>query len=87
MGTSEQGFMERLVDEEIRRLVTDAIKDGGVISTSKCVAEVRRAYVACGLSETEIANRVIITATSAGVAVQIDQTSSFDRSAIVADHG
>lgn len=71
MGTSEQGFVERLVDEEIRRMVADAVKDGGTISTTKCAALIARAYVGCGLSQAEIADRVIMAATSAGLAVEI----------------
>ena len=73
MGTSQQGFMERLVGEEIRRLIADAIKDGGVISTSKCATQISRAYGRCGLSEREIADKVMMAAASAGVAVEIGQ--------------
>jgi hypothetical protein len=74
LGTSEQGFIERLVGEEIRRMVAEAINDGGVISTSKCAAQISRAYAgSVFISEAEIADKVIMAAASAGVAVEIDR--------------
>lgn len=75
VATSKEGFIERLIGEEIRRLVSDAIKDGGMISTSRCAAQIDRAYGRCGLSEADIANQVIMAAASAGVAVEIGKRS------------
>jgi hypothetical protein len=73
MATSEQGFIERLIDEEITRLVADAIKDGGIVSASECATQILLAYRGSALSKTKIANRVMMAAASAGVAVEFGQ--------------
>jgi len=71
LGISEQGFIDRLVNEEIRRLVAEAVEDGGMLSTADCATEILRAYQGCGLSEAELADRVLMAAASAGVVVAI----------------
>ena len=75
MGTSEQGFVDRLIGEEIRRVVADAVQDGGMISTQQCAEQILRTYRGCNLSEADIANRLIMAAASAGIAVEIGQAS------------
>lgn len=87
MATSEKGFADRLIGQEISRLVADAAQDGGIISTSEAAAQILRAYGAGILTETEIADRIIMVAATAGVAVQIDHPWSFDGSGAGADNG
>ena len=73
MGTSEQGFVDSLIGEEIRRMVADAVQGGGMISSQQCAEQILRAYNGCNLSEADIANRLMMAAASAGVAVEIGQ--------------
>jgi len=87
MATSEQGFIERLIGEEIRRMVADAIKQGTVISTSECASQISRAYGRHTLSERDIADEVIMAAASAGVAVEIGQRSPLLAPVAGADNG
>jgi hypothetical protein len=75
MATSEQGFVDRLIGEEIRRMVADAAQ-GGMISTQQCAEQILRTYSGCSLSETEIANRLVMAAASAGIAVEIGQAAA-----------
>ena len=60
-----------MVNEEVRRIVADAVKDGGFISAQSSAAEVLRVYAGCGLTEREIADEIMIAAAKAGVAVEI----------------
>jgi hypothetical protein len=64
-------FIEALVDDEIRRLVAEAIAKNSTISTTECVAEVKRVYPTCGLSKRYLGDRVLMTAAAAGVPVEI----------------
>jgi len=64
------GHIERLITEEIRRLIADAINDGGIISAPKSAALICHAYNGSGLSQAEIANKLMMAASSAGVAVE-----------------
>jgi hypothetical protein len=71
MATSEEGFIDRLINEEIRRIVAEAVADGGILSAQKCAAQILRAYRGSALSKTELADRIMMAAASAGVAVEI----------------
>jgi hypothetical protein len=66
-----QGFIERLIDEEIRRIVADAVQEGGILSAQDAADHILRAYRGSALSKTEIADRIMLAAASAGVAVEI----------------
>jgi len=63
-------FIDGLVDEEIRRLVAEAVANSNTISTSECVARVKHVYPTCELSDREISDRVIKAASAAGIAVE-----------------
>ena len=64
-----------LVDEEIRRLVAEAVANGSTISTSDCVARIKHVYPTCGLSDREISDRVITAASAAAIAVEFGAAS------------
>jgi hypothetical protein len=81
MGSAATPFIEGLVDEEIRRLVAEAIAEGGTISTAECVAKVKSVYPTCGLSKRTIADMVISAAAAAGIAVEIGPVQPFDNAA------
>ena len=76
MGTLEKAFIGRMVTEEIRRLVARAIQDGGTISAAKSAALIQRAHNGSGLNEAEIANKLMMAASSAGVTVEIGNSGT-----------
>ena len=63
-------FIARLVTEEIRRVVADAIESGSILSAAVVAAQVSRTYLNCSLTEEEIADQVMMTAAKAGIAVE-----------------
>ena len=75
MAVSEQGFIDQLVGEEIRRMIAGAIAEGVVLSTRSCAAKIMQAHRDCGLTESEIADRVMMAAASAGVPVEFGATA------------
>jgi hypothetical protein len=64
-------LVHQLVDEEIRRMVADAIQSGESVSVSRQAAILDRSYPNSGLSAEEIKNRVLKAANSAKVPVEI----------------
>jgi len=56
-------------------MVAGAVQDGGMISAPLCAEQILREYNSCNLSEADIANRLMMAAASAGVAVEIGQAS------------
>lgn len=58
-----------LVMAEIRRIVADAIREGGVIYARACAASILQTHPNCGLAETELADRVMMAAAAARVPV------------------
>jgi hypothetical protein len=69
---------ETPVAEEIKRIVATAKRDGGCISASASAAWVIRVYPDCGLSEPEVAERIIMAAANAGVAVEMGRMANGD---------
>jgi hypothetical protein len=78
MATTRPSLIDTLVDEEIERLVRDAVKDGGLISTAACAALIRKIYPTCGFTKRQLADRVILAATAAKVVVEIGRTDGGD---------
>ena len=75
-------FIESLVAAEIRRMIAEAKADGGLLSASQCAARILLIDPNCGLAETEIADQIMMWASSAGLAVQLGQEyATFPRSA------
>jgi hypothetical protein len=68
-------FVERLLTEEIRRHVAEAIRDGGSLPAAERASDILKVYPACGLSHAEISNRVILAAAKAGVPVEMGPQS------------
>lgn len=58
-----------LVMAEIRRVVADAIREGGVVYARACAASILQAHPNCGLAETELADKVMMAAAAARVPV------------------
>ena len=71
MGSTISSFIRRLIDEEIRRVVADAIEDGVILSAPATAAAVLRTYPHCGMTERLIADRIMLAAADAGVAVEL----------------
>jgi hypothetical protein len=71
MRAAETPFIEGLVSKEIRRLVAEAIADGGMLSVANCVARITVVYPNCGISKRQIADEVVMVAAAAGIAVEI----------------
>jgi hypothetical protein len=67
-------FVQALLSQEIRRIVSRAAKSGAILSTSDAAREVRKVYPGCGLSEREIGDQVMMAAARAGVAVELDRS-------------
>ena len=70
MGAAITNLVQVLVSEEVRRIVADAVGDGGCVSASSAAAQVLKAYPNCGLAEREIADEIALAASRAGVAVE-----------------
>lgn len=64
-------FIDGLIDQEVRRLVSAARRKGAIISTGECVRAVRRVYPTSGLSRRNITNKVITAGSAAGVPIEI----------------
>lgn len=74
MGSTRPSLIETLVAEEIRRMVADAVSADSLISASDCAAQILRTYPTCGLGEREIADRLMMAAMAASVAVEFGRT-------------
>jgi len=71
VGTAQSHSSEELVVEEIRRMVAEAVSNGGIISTAGCVAQIKALYPTSGFSRRHIADEVMMAAAAAGLAVEI----------------
>ena len=65
--------IETLIDEEIRRVVADAIREGGYLSSSSAAAQIMKVYPTCGLSPRVLSVRIILAAAVAGVTIKLDE--------------
>jgi hypothetical protein len=75
MGDGE--VIGRLVSEEIRRVVSEAVRrKTKMLSAADCAREILRLYP--GFDETEVAEKVILSAAAAGIAVEIGETGEDD---------
>jgi hypothetical protein len=68
--------IETLVDEEIRRLVADAIRDGECLSVSEAATQILKTYPGCGLEERRLVDGIAIAAAKAGVAVEFGKRAA-----------
>jgi hypothetical protein len=75
LGDASSPFGEDLVNAAVRRLVDEAVENQSTISTAECVASVMRLYPTCGLSEREISDKVMVAASTAGIAVEFGGAS------------
>lgn len=60
-----------LVQEEIRRLVADAIAHGDIVNTGLLAAQIDRAYGDCGLTREEIMLEIAAACAKAGVPLEL----------------
>ena len=70
MRDGNPGLIETLVDEEIRRVVADAIRSGDCIAASTRAAQILKAYPSCTLDEEALVTRIAIAAAKSGVPVE-----------------
>ena len=70
MAGEPHNFVQSLLDQEVRRLVAEAIRTGDVLSASWSAAQILRVYPNCGVRPEEIADQVIMAAAKAGVAIE-----------------
>ena len=68
----KSSFIDGLVSEEIRRIITESVFNGGTLSTAECVARVMAVYPKCGFAERDIADEVMMAASAAGIAVEMN---------------
>jgi hypothetical protein len=66
-------LIETLVLEEIRRVVADAIRDGGCLVASAAASQILRTYKNCGLAEHTLVIQVAMAAAKSGVAVELNK--------------
>jgi len=71
MGATVSDFIETLVQEEVRRIVADAIQGQEILDVYQHAQQVVRTYPNCGMTERVIADHIIMAAAKAGVAVEI----------------
>jgi hypothetical protein len=71
MGAAVSKFIETLVQEEVSRIVAEAMQGREILSASKHARQILRTYPSCGMNEREIADRIIMSASNRGVVVQI----------------
>ena len=76
MGFEQPDLIQTLVSEEIRRIVADGIAYGSLVSTSAATSQILRVYPTCGLTKRQIADRIIMAASAAGVAVEFGETTA-----------
>ena len=70
MGSVVSVFIQTIVDEEVRRIVAEAIAKRGTLKASAAAAQIMQVYPNSGLTEREIADRLARAAAAAGVAVE-----------------
>lgn len=56
--------------DEIRRVIADAIKDGGCVDAASSTSIIAQPHPECGLTTAQIAERLIGAAVAARVALQ-----------------
>jgi hypothetical protein len=76
MTNVDQSLLFTLIWEEIRRTVADAIESGYCLRAGPSAAAIARAYPGCGMSPSEIAERIVEAAVHARVAVEISRPGS-----------
>lgn len=76
-------MVEKMVTEEIRRLVADAIEAERCLAVAHCAERIGRAYPNCGRTLDELADEIIRAAISARVAVEMGRPQPAGTSAAV----
>ena len=71
MGSAISSFIRTLIDEDIRRAIADAIEDRVTLSAPATAAAILHTYPHCGMTERLIADRIMLAASSAGLAVEL----------------
>jgi len=75
MGQSIPIIVDDLMDEEIRRLVAAAIKDGSIISPLDAAASLLKLFPTSTQNMQALSDRLLLAAAEAGVAVEIGPRS------------
>jgi hypothetical protein len=71
MGVELPSLIDTLVHEELRRMIGDVKADGGSISAPALARAILRTYPACGFTQTDLENKIMMAASDAGVAVEL----------------
>jgi hypothetical protein len=67
-----QQAIEELVEIEIHRRLDCAAAEGIMVSTGDFVLTILQLYPSCGLTERDIADRIVRAAARRGIAIRID---------------
>jgi hypothetical protein len=70
MGVIVSNFVDRLVGDEIRRIVKNALAGTGVLSAPEAAAQIIRLYPKCGLDANALADQIMMIAADVGLAVE-----------------
>ena len=71
MRAAKPPSVEDLVSDEIRRLVAEAVANGGILSIGDGVVQIMSAHPDCRLTKRQVGDELILAAAAAGVAVEI----------------
>jgi hypothetical protein len=72
MAKGASAAIEHLVNEEIHRLVVDAMATEAALSISECVAKVKSTFPECRLSTRDLSDKILVVASGAGVPLDLD---------------
>ncbi|MYZ48214.1 hypothetical protein [Propylenella binzhouense] len=76
MAEADLQFVAKLVDEEIRRVIAEAIESEGCVAASQCAVRIANAYPNSRVSAEDLAEAIVRAAISARVAVEVSRPSA-----------
>lgn len=79
MTEPDRALVQRLVAEEIRRLVADTIESPRCLAAQRLAERLQAAYPNCGMTADEIAAEIVTAAIGARVPVEIGRSSQSKR--------
>ena len=71
MATADRSLIQRLVHEEIGRIVADAIAHPGAIQSNQIAQLIAKAYPNCGIEVGEVVELINLAAVNSGVALEL----------------
>ncbi len=64
-----------LLNEEVRRIVADAIEASECLDASAAASQIIKTYPNCGLQHRDVVNTIVMAAARSGVAVEFDKAA------------